>query len=477
MATIQASFANAAEFFNSLLERHSAAWTALPAEQAVALVDSYRQTAEVLAARFGACHQNFTGDGHLFLFDSTDVAIQFGLSLIDLWDRVGAPNKGAGLRLRLGCHYGECALLEQGTSWIGRAIGLAKRVESSAEPGSLFATETVLELLDLPIYVYESVGSFALKGDHLPQRGLYRIVSFDRQALKAISPDRMSAEEAFLRGLESAGTSRAEQEEEARWYQEAITHRSDYAEAHNNLAIVLRRLSREREATLHYHQALRIRPDYPEANYNYGLLLAAQGKLVGACEQLGKSIEQRPDYAVAHHALGNILKLRGDVVGSKQAYERALELRPTSAEMHNDFALLLQQIDQHAQAREHFRTALQLRPEYPEAHYNYALLLEDMGHAVAAQKHYEQALALWPNYSEAHNNLAALLHTQGCIEEAEPHYRKALALRPSDPEAHYNYGLLLREKGDEAGAQQYFALAKNLTPESYRSDTVIDSSS
>ena len=459
------------------LERHSEAWSALPTERAVALIDAYRRVAETNAARFGAIHQNFTGDGHLFLFNSADLGVQFALCLIEAWDQATASVADVRLRLRLGCHYGECTPIDEGGSWIGRAIGLAKRVETTAEPGALFVTETVLELLDIPIYSYELAGRFNLKGDHLADRSLYRVKSFDRRALKRNPTNQISAEDAFLRALASAGSSQPEQEEEAYWYREALKRRPDYAEAHNNLAIVLRHLGNEQEAAAHYRQALQLRPNYPEAHYNYALLLAAQGKLTGASDHLGKSIQQHPDYAIAHHALANILKARGDQTGAEGAYRRALELRPTDAEAHNDFAIFLHQCGQYDTAREHFREALKLRSDYPEAHYNFALLLEDVAQVVAAQKHYEQALAIRPDYSEAHNNLAALLYTQGCLDEAEPHYQRALSLRPSDPEAHYNYGLLLRAKGDEFGAQRYFAIARNLTPDVGRSDTFTEPTS
>ena len=66
-------------------------------------------------------------------------------------------------------------------------------------------------------------------------------------------------------------------EEEAQWYREALLRRPDYAEAHNNLGVVLRHLGNEQESVGHYREAVRLRPDYPEADYNYGLLLAAQG--------------------------------------------------------------------------------------------------------------------------------------------------------------------------------------------------------
>jgi len=53
--------------------------------------------------------------------------------------------------------------------WIGRAINLAKRVEDSATPDSLFVTQSVLEIIDLPIHEFEEVGAFSLKADFLPQ--------------------------------------------------------------------------------------------------------------------------------------------------------------------------------------------------------------------------------------------------------------------------------------------------------------------
>jgi class 3 adenylate cyclase len=226
------------------LERHSTAWTALPKEEAVVLIDTYRQTAETLSGRFGALHQNFTGAVHLFLFDSTDVAVQFGLSLIDAWDRLNGCDANS-LRLRIGCHFGECAPLQDESAWIGRAIGLAKRVESIAAAGTLFVTESALESLDIPLYGYESAGRFSLKGDYLAERALYRIMSVDQRARGL---DQISAEEAFLRGVASVGSSREEYEEEAQWYREALKRRPDYTEAHNNLAILLHPLEIEQEA-------------------------------------------------------------------------------------------------------------------------------------------------------------------------------------------------------------------------------------
>lgn len=448
------------------LERHSNAWVTLPKSTAVELVSEYRGLAEALVGRYGAAHQNFTGDGHLFLFEAADVAVQFGLNLVRSWQqRNDACEPSLRFNLRIGCHSGECTRLGEGDSWVGRAIGLAKRVEEVAPPNCVLVTEAVLEMLDLPLYTFAEAGRHPLKGDYVAKRTLYQVSGIDEAMLAAQRNEDLSAKDCFLRALAVAERAPSHREEMLKWYGEALKRRADYPEAHNNLAILLRQSGNESDAAFHYREALRLRADYPEAHYNYALLLAARGSQMGAIDHLQQAIRLRPHYVDAHHLMANLMKRRGDSAEASAHYRRIIELRPTSAEAHNNLAILLHEGGEHGDAKSHYLEALRLRAAYPEAHYNYALLLEDMGQLLAAQKHYQQAIELRPDYAEAHNNLAALLHTQGCVDEAAPHYKRALELRPADPEAHYNYALLLRAAGDEVGAAHHFAIARELAPD------------
>ena len=54
--------------------------------------------------------------------------------------------------------------------------------------------------------------------------------------------------------------------------------RPDYAEAHNNLAILLQNNGELDEAEEHYNETLILRPNDPEAHYNYALLLRNAGR-------------------------------------------------------------------------------------------------------------------------------------------------------------------------------------------------------
>lgn len=252
----------------------------------VAIIAEYRYRAESLAGQYGCLYREWAGDGHMFLFESADAAVQFGLRLIDGWTKVGesrpASTRYPHMPLRLGCHFGECAPLEGGQGWIGRGNSVAKRVESEAAPDTLFVTENILDLIDLPLYEVQEMGTYSLKGDALPRRTLYQAVSFDLTAFEAKPREELSAQDWFLKGVALIGTERENSEEEAAWYHEALQLRPDFAEAHNNLAILLRRRGEKAEAARHYQEALRMRPEDPEVHYNYALLLKAKGDPSGA---------------------------------------------------------------------------------------------------------------------------------------------------------------------------------------------------
>jgi tetratricopeptide (TPR) repeat protein len=451
------------------LVRHTDVWSRVPREKMVGIVAEYRYLAESAAGQYGALYREWAGDGHMFLFESVDTAVQFALKLIENW-RIGSENLPAlrefpRMPLRLGCHFGECTQLEGEEAWIGRGNAIAKRVESEADEDSLYVTESVLDLVDLPLYEVAQAGAFELKGDHLPRRSLFHISAFRQEVFDAKPREELTAEDWFRKGLAFIGTREEWSENEAECYREALALRADFAEAHMNYAILLRARAAFGEAARHYQEALRIRPAYAEAHYNYASLLAARGSLAGAAEHYDEALRMRPEYVDAHHGYATLLVARGHLDEARGHYEEALRLRPDYPEAHSNYAILLDQLEAPESAAEHYREALRLRPRYAEGHYNYALLLDGLGEALEAERHYREALRLSPDYAEAHNNLAVLLHLRGDLDGAERHYRHALEIRPDDPEGHYNLALVLRAKGKDKDAARHARIARGLAPE------------
>jgi Tfp pilus assembly protein PilF/class 3 adenylate cyclase len=435
------------------LVRHSLVWSKVPRNAMTNIIAEYRYLAQSIASQYGRRHENFTGDGHLFLFESADAAIHFGLKLITYWKQrrrslIGMQNALEQLSIRIGCHFGECGRMGEDDAWIGRAINVAKRVEASAEPDSLFVTQTILELIDLPIYDFSEAGVHDLKGDFLPRRQLYRLTSVDHAALVARPIEEMSAEDWFLKGVEITDKCLSVQEE-VTCYRQAVRLRSNYPEAHNNLAILLKTAGEPSTAAQAYQEALKLWPSYPEAHYNYAILLEETDNRAGAATHYQQAIRHRPNYTDARLRYAGLLAAGGEASEAERQYEEVIRLRPGYAEAHNNYGIFLEKRGKGAAAEHHYVEALKQRPAYAEAHYNYAMLLEKNDRA-KAKEHYRAAIEASPNYAEAHNNLAVLLHEDGDLAGAEEHYSAALRLRPHDPETNYNFALLAQAKG-EAG--------------------------
>lgn len=447
------------------LVRHSAVWNKVSREAVTNVITEYRYLSQTLASQYGRRHENFTGDGHLFLFESADVAVHFGLKLIAFWKqrrRYLTVDSAYDLPIRVGCHFGECSRLDESDAWIGRVLNIAKRVESSAAPDSLFVTQTILDLIDLPIYEFEEAEICELKGDFLSRRQLYRLISIDHTAFAARPEDRMTAEDWFLKAVgQRRVNDGSSTETERQCYERALDLRANYPEAHNNLGVLLKSSGDRTGAAEQYSAALRLWPRYPEAHYNFAILYEEAGDLDQAAVHYKEAITYRPDYIDAWLRLAGLYHQWGDRIEAERSYEVVFQLRPGFAEAHNNFAVFLEDGGDAARAEHHYQAALRNSPEYPEAHFNYAMFLESRDRA-RAEAHYRAAIKARSNYIEALNNLAILLQENGDFSAAESYYRAALRHRPGDRNTLYNLATLARAAGDNIAEQSYLEQAAKI---------------
>ena len=84
-----------------------------------------------------------------------------------------------------------------------------------------------------------------------------------------------------------------------------------------------------------FEQALALRPDYAEAHNNLGIVLWQQGKLEQAVARFEQAIALRPDYAEAHNNLGVVLREQLKLTEARQVFERlqALAARFADAQL------------------------------------------------------------------------------------------------------------------------------------------------
>ena len=182
----------------------------------------------------------------------------------------------------------------------------------------------------------------------------------------------------LLLGINTWHQSRIYTDQETLW-RDTLEKNPDSWLAHNNLAAVLVKRGRFKQAIDHYYEVLRLRPDYAEAHNNLGGLLETQGRYMKA---------------IAH-------------------YTEALRLDHDYAEAHNDLGALFMQLGMYDKAIGHISEALRLAPDYAEAHNNLGVLLMRQGMIRRAVGHYSEALRLKPNFTEARYNLEFALRKMG----------------------------------------------------------------
>ena len=137
-----------------------------------------------------------------------------------------------------------------------------------------------------------------------------------------------------------------------------------------NLALVQRRLGREREAVSTLGSLLSLDPDHLEALRHLGALHLSRDDAEAARTCYRRLVERAPDDAAARRALGHTLTRLDRFAEAEQHLERALALEPGHADVHNFLGILCARTDRLARAGRHFRAAVGLRPDHADARAN-----------------------------------------------------------------------------------------------------------
>lgn len=91
-------------------------------------------------------------------------------------------------------------------------------------------------------------------------------------------------------------------------YMESLRIQPGYAEARNNLAVILMKEGRVAEAEIEFREALKYKPTLAEAHINLGAALICQEKFQEAATHFAKALELKPGYAVAKENLAKLVK-------------------------------------------------------------------------------------------------------------------------------------------------------------------------
>jgi tetratricopeptide (TPR) repeat protein len=192
------------------------------------------------------------------------------------------------------------------------------------------------------------------------------------------------------------------------------------AELHTLLGRAFREQNKLNEALSEFQEAIQAKPDYAEAHFQVGVVLRRQSKenlskLDEAVVAFQKVIEVEPNHARAHVLLGIVFREKGELDEAVTEFQKAINLNAKDS-----YNLLYLQGDIFKQQRK-------------------------MDEATTA---YQKAVELNPDFQDAYKSLGVSLFGQGSLDEAAVALRKAIQLDTNDVRAYRCLGLILDAQGN-----------------------------
>ncbi|MDX6508045.1 MAG: hypothetical protein QOG06_2689 [Gaiellaceae bacterium] len=175
--------------FTTLSERKDA-------EQVRELLSRYFETSRRIISLYGGTVEKFIGDAVMAVWgtptateDDAERAVRAALDLVAAVSALGQEIGEEELRARAGVLTGEAAVTlgAEGEGMVaGDLVNTAARVQSQAEPGSVYVGESTRRATEQTV-VYEPAGSFELKGKEglTPLWAARRVFSAQRGALRS----------------------------------------------------------------------------------------------------------------------------------------------------------------------------------------------------------------------------------------------------------------------------------------------------
>jgi superkiller protein 3 len=276
------------------------------------------------------------------------------------------------------------------------------------------------------------------------------------------------------------------------------------ADAHLNLALLLKRQAEEAASVSEFREAIRLNPDLLEARRQLTALLMTEQQFPQAIEQCREILKRDPDDAGTRYTLGQaLIRNQNEAEGRaelahaqqlrKQAQEKqeaqelqtegqrdlragklpeALKALTSAVQLdgssgnHMYLGVALASSGNLKQGLAELETALQLEPNNARAHLNLGSVYLQNGQEFLAKGEFEKALEIDPWFAEAHNNLGMILGKDNQLQAAVEHFRLATELDPQYMEAVFNLGLGLRALNRLADAAKTFRRAVALAPDS-----------
>jgi len=254
-----------------------------------------------------------------------------------------------------------------------------------------------------------------------------------------------------------------------------VGHRqqSATADAHNVLGPMLgRKGASGDEVMAAFRAAIKIRPSYAEAHNNLGLVLIQSGNDDEGIAALREAVRLAPAYAEARTNLGAALTPI-DADAAIKELEEAVRLAPESVKALFNLAVAYGASPTHGPKKEiaHLEKVIAMAPDFPRAHLALGKALLQDGKATEALTALQNAVKLEPESGEANYQLGLALVRAGRKEEGAAQLKRGRELVAAGDRAQNALldiadGRAALDRGDLEEAVSKFRRAAELRPES-----------
>ena len=252
-------------------------------------------------------------------------------------------------------------------------------------------------------------------------------------------------------------------------YRRAILKMHSFADAHYNLASVLKTAGHLEESIIEYKLAIKYKSDYSDAYNNLGVCFEEKGEIELSVQCYRKAIKHKPDHAEAHCNLADVLQSIGCLEGAVQEYKIALRYKSKDADSLNNMGVALEAQNNIDAAIQAYTMAVAHQPEHWDAQCNLANALHNRGQLDTAIHLYSLILENKPDETSIHSSLGNALQAKGDFDGAIRSYRHALKTDKDGMVAGTavqwnNLGTALQLKGRHREAAQSYKAAIALSP-------------
>lgn len=248
-----------------------------------------------------------------------------------------------------------------------------------------------------------------------------------------------------------------------------LSHRQDIPDLHNNLGIAYHALERWDDAINAFQRAIALKSNYQQAHFNLAMLLEERGDLHRSehCYRQASELDLNDPQCLFN--LGHVLKCLERWEDAEDAYLRLSSLTPDNLDVLINLGYVQVRQERLEQAVETFHRILLQAPDYAEVHNNLSYVFERMGHLEDAIDSARKAIRLKPNFPEGFNNLGTAYRTSGMIDEAVDAFDAAVRLQADFPLARFNLGTSQLLNGDFLNGWPGYEFRTSLIREPFQS--------